>query len=79
MEAVRGMEIWQPPGREIANKEKISWIEYWPWLGEFLDLSSESGLQLLEEYLEEKTRSIREKSDQEYQHDMTMNLKLPLL
>ena len=25
---------------------------------------------MLEEYLEEKTRSIREKSDQEYQHDI---------
>ena len=47
-------------GRDIANKEKISWIEYWPWLGEYLDLSSDAGLKVLEEYLEEKTRRIRE-------------------
>ncbi|XP_023576429.1 ankyrin repeat and LEM domain-containing protein 2 [Octodon degus] len=38
-------------GRELAHELKIPWAEYWEFLGCFVDLSSQEGLQRLEEYL----------------------------
>ncbi|KAM7051648.1 ankyrin repeat and LEM domain-containing protein 2 isoform 2-T2 [Molossus nigricans] len=44
----RGMER---TGRELAHELGYPWLEYWDFLGCFVDLSSQDGLQKLEEYL----------------------------
>ncbi|XP_068419361.1 ankyrin repeat and LEM domain-containing protein 2 isoform X1 [Eschrichtius robustus] len=38
-------------GRELAHELGYPWLEYWDFLGCFVDLSSQAGLQKLEEYL----------------------------
>ncbi|XP_053443536.1 ankyrin repeat and LEM domain-containing protein 2 isoform X2 [Nycticebus coucang] len=38
-------------GRELAHELGYPWVEYWEFLGCFVDLSSQEGLQKLEEYL----------------------------
>ena len=57
-------------GRALASKEGVSWIEFWPWLGDYFDMASDEGLGVLEHYLEEKTRQLRDKMDREYQDDI---------
>lgn len=37
--------------RELAHELGYPWVEYWDFLGCFVDLSSQAGLQKLEEYL----------------------------
>jgi hypothetical protein len=37
--------------RELAHELGYPWVEYWEFLGCFVDLSSQEGLQRLEEYL----------------------------
>ncbi|XP_014400849.1 PREDICTED: ankyrin repeat and LEM domain-containing protein 2 isoform X1 [Myotis brandtii] len=44
----RGMER---AGRHLAHELGYPWVEYWDFLGCFADLSSQEGLQKLEEYL----------------------------
>ncbi|XP_036290225.1 ankyrin repeat and LEM domain-containing protein 2 isoform X2 [Pipistrellus kuhlii] len=44
----RGMERM---GRQLAHELGYPWVEYWDFLGCFADLSSQEGLQKLEEYL----------------------------
>ncbi|XP_016058648.1 PREDICTED: ankyrin repeat and LEM domain-containing protein 2 isoform X1 [Miniopterus natalensis] len=44
----RGMER---TGRQLAHELGYPWVEYWDFLGCFVDLSSQEGLQKLEEYL----------------------------
>ncbi|XP_012390961.1 ankyrin repeat and LEM domain-containing protein 2 isoform X1 [Orcinus orca] len=38
-------------GRQLAHELGYPWVEYWDFLGCFVDLSSQAGLQKLEEYL----------------------------
>ncbi|XP_066870741.1 ankyrin repeat and LEM domain-containing protein 2 isoform X2 [Kogia breviceps] len=38
-------------GRQLAHELGYPWVEYWDFLGCFVDLSSQEGLQKLEEYL----------------------------
>ncbi|XP_040843114.1 ankyrin repeat and LEM domain-containing protein 2 isoform X2 [Ochotona curzoniae] len=38
-------------GRELAHELGYPWVEYWEFLGCFVDLSSQEGLQRLEDYL----------------------------
>ncbi|KAJ8963939.1 hypothetical protein NQ314_005270 [Rhamnusium bicolor] len=38
-------------GKQLANKYEVNWKEYWPFLDSFIDISSEEGLKLLENYL----------------------------
>nr|XP_004668935.1 ankyrin repeat and LEM domain-containing protein 2 [Jaculus jaculus] len=38
-------------GRELAHELGYPWVEYWEFLGCFVDLSSQEGLEKLEEYL----------------------------
>nr|XP_012603080.1 ankyrin repeat and LEM domain-containing protein 2 isoform X1 [Microcebus murinus] len=41
-------------GRDLAHELGYPWVEYWEFLGCFVDLSSQEGLQRLEEYLEQQ-------------------------
>ncbi|XP_072839673.2 ankyrin repeat and LEM domain-containing protein 2 isoform X1 [Pogona vitticeps] len=50
-------------GRELAHELGFPWVEYWEFLGCFVDLSSQEGLQKLEEYLAQ--RELRDKVQQE--------------
>lgn len=38
-------------GKRLANKYDVNWKEYWPFLGSFIDIASEEGLHLLENYM----------------------------
>ncbi|KAJ8919319.1 hypothetical protein NQ315_003903 [Exocentrus adspersus] len=38
-------------GKKLANKFEVNWKEYWPFLDSFVDITSEEGLKLLEDYL----------------------------
>ncbi|KAK7806438.1 hypothetical protein U0070_017975 [Myodes glareolus] len=50
-------------GRELAHELGYPWVEYWEFLGCFVDLSSQEGLQRLEEYL--TRQEINKKAQQE--------------
>ncbi|XP_011533089.1 ankyrin repeat and LEM domain-containing protein 2 isoform X3 [Homo sapiens] len=50
-------------GRELAHELGYPWVEYWEFLGCFVDLSSQEGLQRLEEYLTQQ--EIGKKAQQE--------------
>lgn len=50
-------------GRELAHELGYPWVEYWEFLGCFVDLSSQEGLQRLEEYLVQQ--EISKKAQQE--------------
>ncbi|XP_027807813.2 ankyrin repeat and LEM domain-containing protein 2 isoform X1 [Marmota flaviventris] len=47
-------------GRELAHELGYPWVEYWEFLGCFVDLSSQEGLQRLEEYLAQQEMSRKE-------------------
>ncbi|XP_051017728.1 ankyrin repeat and LEM domain-containing protein 2 isoform X2 [Acomys russatus] len=59
-DAERGIER---VGRELAHELGYPWVEYWEFLGCFVDLSSQEGLQRLEEYLVQ--HEISKKAQQE--------------
>ncbi|KAK2090703.1 Ankyrin repeat and LEM domain-containing protein 2 [Saguinus oedipus] len=50
-------------GRELAHELGYPWVEYWEFLGCFFDLSSQEGLQRLEDYL--TRQEIGKKAQQE--------------
>lgn len=41
-------------GKRLAHKYDVNWKEYWPFLGSFVDITSEEGMTLLENYLENR-------------------------
>ncbi|XP_063000223.1 ankyrin repeat and LEM domain-containing protein 2 [Elgaria multicarinata webbii] len=58
-------------GRELAHELGFPWVEYWEFLGCFVDLSSQEGLQKLEEYLSQQEMS--DKAQQEKGENETHN------
>ncbi|KAH9507842.1 hypothetical protein Btru_053029 [Bulinus truncatus] len=48
----RGFEHY---GRELADNHATSWQEYWPFLNQFADLRSESGLEALENFFKKQS------------------------
>ncbi|XP_053849657.1 ankyrin repeat and LEM domain-containing protein 2 isoform X3 [Vidua macroura] len=58
-------------GRELAHELGFPWVEYWEFLGCFVDLSSQEGLQKLEEYLSH--REMSEKAQPETGENETCN------
>ncbi|XP_074869047.1 ankyrin repeat and LEM domain-containing protein 2 isoform X2 [Carettochelys insculpta] len=58
-------------GRELAHELGFPWVEYWEFLGCFVDLSSQEGLRKLEEYLTQ--REMSEKAQQETGENETCN------
>ncbi|KAF7240724.1 Ankyrin repeat and LEM domain-containing protein 2 [Varanus komodoensis] len=58
-------------GRELAHEQGFPWVEYWEFLGCFVDLSSQEGLQKLEEYLSQQ--EISDKVQQETGENETHN------
>ena len=66
-------------GRQLAGREGTGWLEFWPWLGEYADLTTEQGLVLLDSYLEEKIREARETQDRDNQEDLEDELEASLL
>ncbi|XP_029389414.1 ankyrin repeat and LEM domain-containing protein 2 isoform X2 [Mus pahari] len=54
-------------GRELAHELGYPWVEYWEFLGCFVDLSSQEGLQRLEEYLIQK--ELGKKAQQELEEN----------
>jgi len=47
-------------GRGLAGRESVPWSEYWPWLGGYMDLGSKEGMEMLENYLVERNKQVRE-------------------
>ncbi|XP_053135691.1 ankyrin repeat and LEM domain-containing protein 2 isoform X2 [Hemicordylus capensis] len=58
-------------GRELAHELGFPWVEYWEFLGCFVDLSSQEGLRKLEEYLNHQEMS--DKAQQETGENETHN------
>uniref|UniRef100_A0A8C3DWP6 Ankyrin repeat and LEM domain-containing protein 2 n=1 Tax=Corvus moneduloides TaxID=1196302 RepID=A0A8C3DWP6_CORMO len=58
-------------GRELAHELGFPWVEYWEFLGCFVDLSSQEGLRKLEEYL--SLREMSEKAQPETGENETCN------
>ncbi|XP_051489621.1 ankyrin repeat and LEM domain-containing protein 2 isoform X2 [Apus apus] len=58
-------------GRELAHELGFPWVEYWEFLGCFVDLSSQEGLRKLEEYLSHQEMS--KKAQQETGENETCN------
>ena len=38
-------------GRDLAVQQKVAWREYWEFLGSFVNLREDEGLQMLDDYL----------------------------
>ncbi|NXD91597.1 ANKL2 protein, partial [Chaetorhynchus papuensis] len=58
-------------GRELAHELGFPWVEYWEFLGCFVDLSSQEGLRKLDEYLSH--REMSEKAQPETGENETCN------
>ncbi|XP_018117704.1 ankyrin repeat and LEM domain-containing protein 2 isoform X2 [Xenopus laevis] len=62
-------------GRVLAHELDVPWVEYWDFLGCFVDLSSQEGLRKLEEYLSKRETSERAQLDTDY--DICNKYKTP--
>ncbi|KAK3100786.1 hypothetical protein FSP39_025313 [Pinctada imbricata] len=45
-------------GRELAREMNVPWVEYWDFLQTYADLTTEDGLDLLEEYLQKQSLAL---------------------
>ncbi|OCT98328.1 hypothetical protein XELAEV_18010559mg [Xenopus laevis] len=62
-------------GRVLAHELDVPWVEYWDFLGCFVDLSSLEGLRKLEEYLSKRETSERAQLESDY--EMCNKFKTP--
>ncbi|KAG8597350.1 hypothetical protein GDO81_002260 [Engystomops pustulosus] len=62
-------------GRELAHELSVPWVEYWEFLGCFVDLSSHEGLVKLEEYLGKREAS--EQMQLEHDSEICNKYKTP--
>lgn len=53
MDAEKGFEII---GRELAKEQNVEWKEYWDFLGIFIDIASDKGLEKFENFLAQKDK-----------------------
>ncbi len=42
---------WERAGRILAKRSKIDFVEWWPFLGRYVDLTTSEGVSLMEETL----------------------------
>ncbi|XP_031568985.1 ankyrin repeat and LEM domain-containing protein 2-like [Actinia tenebrosa] len=45
-------------GRSLAHSREIPWVEYWDFLGCYIDLATPSGLEVLEQYFSSKLSKV---------------------
>lgn len=62
-------------GRELAHELDVPWVEYWEFLGCFADLSSQEGLEKLEDYLSKK--EMNETLQMDHDHEICNRYKTP--
>ncbi|KAL5276867.1 ANKLE2 family protein [Megaselia abdita] len=56
MDVEKGLEVI---GRELAKEQNVEWREYWDFLGDFIDIASDEGLQRFETYLATRVGDIQ--------------------
>lgn len=56
-------------GRSLALDQSVPWKEYWPFLNTFVDLTSQEGLALLEEYLSKRYQSVSDLQSSKFCED----------
>lgn len=56
-------------GKKLANKYEVNWKEYWPFLDSFVDITSDEGLKLLEEYLSNQDTALSKSYMEDLKND----------
>ncbi|KAG5889275.1 hypothetical protein JTB14_007037 [Gonioctena quinquepunctata] len=66
-------------GKRLANEYDVNWKEYWPFLGSFVDIASEEGLDQLENYLSDQCAVVNDSWMEESKKSMPeLNVTDPL-
>ena len=57
-------------GRQLASKEGLPWLELWPTLGGYHDLTSPAALQLLDTKLDQRAQEARDREERARQAEL---------